>query len=108
MSSGPIRPTGRAHTTLRRTRLCRDRTRPLVHCLEGVDQRPGVPFGELTLPYGSHLAERHEPELLGGVTVVTADGPTRGGGDAVRLTAVPYYAWANRRPGPTRVWTAES
>jgi DUF1680 family protein len=22
----------------------------------------------------------------------------------VRITAVPYYAWANREPGPMRVW----
>ncbi|MFF4252409.1 glycoside hydrolase family 127 protein [Streptomyces sp. NPDC001663] len=81
---------------------------PLVHCLEGVDQRPGVPFDELTLPYGAHLAVRHEPDLLGGVTVVSADGRIRGSADAVRLTAVPYCAWANRRPGPMRVWIPES
>jgi len=46
----------------------------------------------------------HDPGLLGGVTVVTADGRTRGAEDVVRLTAVPYYAWANRRPGAMRVW----
>ncbi|MEU6260936.1 hypothetical protein [Streptomyces sp. NPDC047043] len=49
-----------------------------------------------------------EPDLLGGVTVVSADGRIRGSADAVRLTAVPYRAWANRRPGPMRVWIPES
>lgn len=80
---------------------------PLVHCLEGVDQRPGIPFEDLTLPYGSRLSVRYDPELLDGVGVVTADGLRRGGGDAVPLTAVPYYAWANRREGPMRVWIPE-
>jgi len=26
----------------------------------------------------------------------------------VMLTAVPYYAWANRGPGPMRVWIPRS
>ncbi|MGI5379080.1 hypothetical protein ACQEV2_33505 [Streptomyces sp. CA-251387] len=38
---------------------------------------------------------------------VRAGVPRRGGADAVRPTAVPYYAWANRRPGPMRVWIAQ-
>lgn len=77
---------------------------PLVHCLEGVDQEPGVPFDELTLPGDAELSVRHEPGLLGGVSVVSAVGRRRGAGAAVRLSAVPYHAWANRRPGPMRVW----
>lgn len=77
---------------------------PLVHCLEGVDQQPGVPFDELTLPDGAELSVRHEPGLLGGVSVVSAAARRRGSGAAVRLTAVPYHAWANRRQGPMRVW----
>ncbi|MFJ4784924.1 glycoside hydrolase family 127 protein [Streptomyces sp. NPDC088794] len=77
---------------------------PLVHCLEGEDQRAGIPFEELTLPHDAHLSARHEPELLGGVTVVTADGRSRAGADVVPLTAVPYHVWANRGAGPMRVW----
>ncbi|WP_341845955.1 hypothetical protein [Streptomyces curacoi] len=65
---------------------------------------PGVPFGELTLPDGARLTVRREPDLLGGVTVVSADGLRRGDAAAARLTAVPYHAWANRRQGPMRVW----
>lgn len=68
---------------------------PLVHCLKAVDQPPGLRFEDLTLPHGTRVT---------GVTVVTADGRTRGAEDVVPLTAVPYYAWANRRPGAMRVW----
>ncbi|WP_406472290.1 glycoside hydrolase family 127 protein [Streptomyces sp. NBC_01615] len=81
---------------------------PLVHCLEGVDQRPDVCLDDVTLSYGSSLTVVQEPELLGGVTVVTAEGRRRSDGSAVRLTAVPYYAWANRREGAMRVWIPES
>lgn len=80
---------------------------PLVHCLEGVDQQPGVRLDDVTLPYGSDLAVAQEPELLGGVAVVTADGRRRSDGGGVRLTAVPYYAWANREEGAMRVWIPE-
>ncbi|WP_341846401.1 hypothetical protein [Streptomyces regalis] len=38
------------------------------------------------------------------MTAVSADGLRRGDAAAVPLTAVPYYAWANRRQGPMRVW----
>ena len=47
------------------------------------------------------LIERDRPDLLGGVT--TVDVPARGG----TLTAIPYYAWANRTVGPMTVWIRE-
>lgn len=77
---------------------------PLVYCLEGVDQPSGVRFDDLTLPSGAALAVRHDPDLLGGVRVISADGRRRSDGTAVPLTAVPYYGWANRKAGPMRVW----
>ncbi|WP_418896317.1 hypothetical protein [Streptomyces cupreus] len=36
--------------------------------------------------------------------MVSAAGRRRGAEGVVRLTAVPYHAWANRRQGPMRVW----
>jgi hypothetical protein len=65
-----------------------------------------------------------EPELLGGVVLLMAEAraaaPDDGWEDrfyrtvhpregekhthATRITAVPYYAWANREPGAMRVW----
>ncbi|MFG2130000.1 glycoside hydrolase family 127 protein [Streptomyces sp. NPDC048751] len=81
---------------------------PLVYCLEGVDQEPGTRFADLTLPDGGHLTVTPAPELLGGVSVITADGRRRSDGAAVPLTAVPYCVWANRRPGPMRVWVPQT
>ncbi|MFC7261757.1 hypothetical protein [Streptomyces lutosisoli] len=59
-------------------------------------------------PDGRPDRHAHALALLNGVTVVTAEGHRRSDGSAVRLTAVPYYAWANRRDGAMRVWIPES
>jgi len=45
------------------------------------------------------MVEREQPDLLGGVTTVEV--PAR---DGSSLTAIPYYAWANRLVGPMTVW----
>lgn len=59
-----------------------------------------------------------QPDLLGGVTVLTAKATQRdtaGWGDdlysadagkskPVVIKAVPYACWANRKPGEMRVW----
>jgi DUF1680 family protein len=106
---------------------------PLVYCLEGVDH-PGGGLDDVVLDTRAPLAEEHRPDLLGGVTTVTAAGhrralpeqgwwpyrdatrpapadgaerpdePDESHGTPLRLTAVPYYAWANRSDGPMRVW----
>jgi DUF1680 family protein len=101
---------------------------PLVYCLEGVDH-PGGGLDDVVIDTGRPLAEEQHPELLGGIVTVTAAGyrrtrPNDGwwpyrrsadpadstaghttpqGSDLV-LTAVPYYAWANRQDGSMRVW----
>jgi len=100
---------------------------PLVYCLEQIDH-PGGGLDDLVLDPTRPLAVKHRPDLLGGVTTVLASGyrreipaagwwpyPSRPGdgsrragraakGGPVELTAVPYYAWANRRDGAMRVW----
>ncbi|MFI5822411.1 glycoside hydrolase family 127 protein [Streptomyces rishiriensis] len=97
---------------------------PLVYCLEGVDH-PGGGLDDIVLDPTRPLAVKQRPDLLGGVTTVVAAGrrrvvPDRGwwpyvptdavgspgtdDGDPVELTAVPYYAWANREDGAMRVW----
>jgi DUF1680 family protein len=89
---------------------------PLVYCLESADN-PG-PLHRVVLPSTSSLTARHEPDLLGGVTVL--EGPAERSTDAgwtgrlyraapearerVRIRAVPYYAWDHRAPGEMRVW----
>jgi len=79
---------------------------PIVYCLEAVDH-PGVDLSRLVLPRESDLSAEHRAELLGGVTVLQgkalADGQR-----PITLTAVPYYAWANREQGAMTVWSDEA
>jgi DUF1680 family protein len=99
---------------------------PLVYCLEQVDH-PGGGLDDMVLDTGRPLTVKHRPDLLDGVTTVLAAGHRRtppadawwpyrsrrhadepahpaAAGEPVELTAVPYYAWANRRDGAMRVW----
>jgi DUF1680 family protein len=89
---------------------------PVVYCLEGADNGEGL--HRLTLPPGSRIEARFEPELLGGVTTLRADGLRDMTDDwpdtiyrdippstrPVAITAIPYYLWDNREPGEMRVW----
>ena len=36
-----------------------------------------------------------------------AEGVRQGDGEPVRLTAIPYFAWANREAGRMQVWLRE-
>jgi DUF1680 family protein len=96
---------------------------PLLYCAEQADN-PGFDPRDLYLPAGAAFAVDHHPDLLGGVAALR--GPARalppGGawegrlyrparpraagpeGRLIELTAIPYYAWANREPGPMQVW----
>ncbi len=78
----------------------------------------------IAVPPDTPLTVRSRPELLGGVRTVSVAGNRLRADDAsgdwpslpyasatsgepqesVELTAVPYYAWANREPGAMRVW----
>jgi len=73
---------------------------PLVYCLEAVDH-PGLDVCDITLASTAPLSAERRPELLGGVSVLRAKEA------GTELTAVPYYAWANRDPGPMTVWIRE-
>jgi DUF1680 family protein len=96
---------------------------PLVYCLEQVDH-PGTDIPDLILRDDARFEEAWRPNLLDGVVTLTAEaisapaarswdgtlyrstetGPGEPERRPARLTAVPYYAWANREPGPMRVW----
>ncbi len=65
---------------------------PIVYCVEGRDSR--APLEDLALREESELEARHLPDTLGGITAILGEG----------FMAIPYYAWANRGPGPMRVW----
>jgi len=95
---------------------------PLVYCLEAVDQSGGFRLDDVVIDPAGPTAVHQRPDLLGGVVTLTAQGRLRPGGPTsgwwpyreagtstqlgaeVELTAVPYYAWANRDPGAMRVW----
>jgi DUF1680 family protein len=89
---------------------------PIVYCLEAADH--AVPLTRILLPRGADLIDHYEANLLKGVTVITGEALAADEsewGNALyrthppklkpcRLTAIPYYAWDNRRPGRMRVW----
>jgi uncharacterized protein len=95
---------------------------PLLYCAEQIDN-PGVDLRDLVLE-SKELNVRLERDLLGGVVVLVAEArvaapddgwegrlyrtvhPREGDAQthATRVTAVPYYAWANRGPGAMRLW----
>jgi hypothetical protein len=110
------------HPAIEATRGCLAIERgPLVYCLEQADQGD-VPIADLEIDPAGALAARWSPELLEGVVAVRAPGfrvDTSAWGDRlyrafrpgpaparqrVELTAIPYFAWANRGPGAMRVW----
>ncbi|MBE3097300.1 MAG: glycoside hydrolase family 127 protein [Planctomycetes bacterium] len=79
---------------------------PIVYCLEAVDQ-PGEDLFRVVLPQEALLRAEHRAELLGGVTVLQGSA-LADGQRPVMLTAVPYYAWANREKGAMTVWVGEA
>ncbi len=83
---------------------------PLVYALEGADHPDGR-VRNLVLADESALQTEHREHLLGGVVVITGPGRAlaydsrdRVTRKEVTLTAIPYYAWANREPGEMAVW----
>jgi DUF1680 family protein len=95
---------------------------PLVYCLEGHDQPAGANFLDIRIDPSQPLRADWNPALLGGTTVVRAGGYAldldrsdgalyhsfEDGATPLRhpltLTAIPYYAWANRGATSMRVW----
>lgn len=88
---------------------------PIVYCLESADNP--APLSGLYL-CGKAEALPYAPELLGGVVPLRAEGLMRIENselyseaepqyEPVALTAIPYYAWANRGLGEMAVWINE-
>ncbi len=92
---------------------------PLIYCLEQVDQ--GESLADLYIPAEAVFSAERAPDLLGGVvrlqgearvappvkwqrTLYQAAASPR----TVSVSAVPYYAWDNRQPGPMKVWLPAS
>jgi uncharacterized protein len=93
---------------------------PLIYCLEQADN-DGADVWDIYLPENVELAASEQPDLLGGVTVLTGQGLALQHNSTellysdyqpraerkfqpVEVCAIPYYAWANREPGAIQVW----
>lgn len=94
---------------------------PLVYCIEQADH-PGAHPWDILLPPDADLTPEFVPEMLDGVTVLRGEGLALDASEwegalytlyqpldaaalrPVPLTAIPYYAWANREPGAMQVW----
>jgi DUF1680 family protein len=89
---------------------------PLVYCLEQIDNGPEL--DRLVIPVEEQFRSTESKELLNGVVALRgralretppedgslyADRPPKT--EAVDLTAIPYYAWANRGAGEMQIWT---
>jgi hypothetical protein len=93
---------------------------PIVYCLEQADHGDADVW-DLRVPADATFQARFDPELAGGCVVLSAWGElvsTEPSGAPLyrelparrqrrqpwRLQAIPYFAWANRQPGPMGVW----
>jgi hypothetical protein len=92
---------------------------PLVYCLEAADNPE--PLTNLFLPLETAWTVDQAPDLLGGVTVLRTTASVAPDLDwnrtlyqpvpasrHVPITAIPYYAWDNRKPGTMKVWLPTS
>ena len=78
---------------------------PLVYCIEAADQ-PAVAINRLTLSAAAELHAEARPGLLGGITVLTGQAMDENS-HPFSITAIPYYAWANRDKGAMSVWIGQ-
>ena len=96
---------------------------PILYCVEQADN-PGLDPRDVLLSADADFAATFRPNLLGGVVVLRGRAEVIPPGDAwanrlyrtaaprlerpqsrsVEMSAIPYYAWANREPGPMQVW----
>jgi DUF1680 family protein len=89
---------------------------PLIYCIEQADHDADIRL--LAIPPGADVEARPAPDLLEGIVTLHAEGaasavpaadlypPASAGRSTTpaKITAIPYYAWANRTSGPMRVW----
>jgi DUF1680 family protein len=102
---------------------------PVLYCLEQAGN-PGIDPRAVRLPVDAALAPRHDPDLLGGVTVIDGEAllqpPAAGWEDRLYrpveeadalpvgnperrpVTFIPYFTWANREPGAMEVWLGKA
>lgn len=104
-----VKANSRVETDQGRVALMRG---PMVYCFEGADN--GAAVRNLVLPPETELNAQYRSHVLGGVTVLTGMATRvfktalgRLISEPFQVTAVPYYANANRGTCPMQVWMAE-
>jgi len=94
---------------------------PVIYCIEEADY-PGIDIFDILLPPDTKLTPHFDPHLLGGVVVLKGGAYLQNLSDwqgklyqtyrkekkvktePLEITAIPYFAWANRDPGKMQVW----
>ncbi|MCO5949628.1 glycoside hydrolase family 127 protein [Mucilaginibacter flavidus] len=84
---------------------------PIVYCLEGPDNRDST-VQNITVDKMAVTNASYKADMLNGIEVITAEGKsTKRQLNTDKLiesdqpvTAIPYYAWANRGPSEMTVW----
>jgi DUF1680 family protein len=76
---------------------------PIVYAVEAVDHDGSVL--DLELPRSAELNPEPRTDLLGGLTLIRSTAIRQS--QEVPLTAIPYFAWANRDEGEMVVWLPE-
>ena len=79
---------------------------PMIYCVEAADH-PSTDVLTMALPRDAVLRAAYRDELLGGVTVLQGKA-INDRQKTVDLTAIPYYAWANRDRGAMAIWINET
>ena len=81
---------------------------PLVYCLETADLPGGVSLEDVRLAPGvepSPVARTDLGQSIVGLEMPAVRRPAEGAGEAaIDVTAIPYFAWANRSVEAMRVW----
>jgi len=83
---------------------------PVMYCAEWKDNDGRV--SNIIVPAGTAFTATPKPDVLNGITELTATVPVvklDGANHSIStvrqtLTAIPYYAWANRGKGEMTVW----
>jgi DUF1680 family protein len=83
---------------------------PLVYCLEHADNKGKAM--NIIFPDHADFSASFNPALLGGITTISSKVPVINvsqEGESIstsvqNITAIPYYAWANRGEGEMQIW----
>jgi DUF1680 family protein len=118
--SMPVRPLQSHPRVLDNTGRVAVTRGPLVYCIEGVDH-PGFDVWDVALSPDTRWEASANASCLDGAVVLRTVGtlrasdvddrslnrpfaPVSRSATPVTVTAIPYYAWANRAPGPMQTW----